>query len=275
MILALTRIEVLVVSMPFIRASQVRNCRPIQTLVDSILNLVYPDSCIICAAPISCQKDRGVCENCWKKTCALKIQTPYCPSCGLPFQAFNPSDNHLCSRCILETPPFSGARSFGFYAAELSSLIQHFKFHGRRNLDELLAHLMAQAFSETWAWSEFDLIVPVPLHPERRRERGYNQAALLARCLSHHIGIPDHEFLLRRVRPTISQVGLTDEERFRNLRRAFECTHGEQAHGMRLLLVDDVMTTGATASSASETLVANGAVRVSVLTVARAVPGVE
>jgi ComF family protein len=262
-------------SMPFIRASRKQPCQPVQIIVDAVLNLVYPENCIICAAPLSRQKDCGVCETCWTKTCALKIQPPYCPSCGIPFQTLDYNDVHLCGNCILETPPYSGARSFGFYAAELSSVIQNLKFRGRKNLDGLLAQLLVWTFCDTWACNDFDLIVPVPLHSKRKRERGYNQAALLAECLSHHIGIPHRESLLSRVRPTLSQVGLTDLERFRNLRGAFRCLDAGRAAGQRILLIDDVMTTGATVTNASETLLAGGAARVSVLTVARAVPGVE
>jgi len=261
--------------MPIMRAARGQPCRSIQIAVDAVLNLVYPDNCIICAAPVSRQRDCGVCEPCWTKVCALEIQPPFCPSCGIPFQALDRDVSHLCGSCILETPIYSGARSFGFYAAELSSLIWHFKFHGKRNLDGLLAHLLFRTFCDTWAWNDFDLMVPVPLHSKRKRERGYNQATLLARCLSPIIGIPHCESLLCRVRATCSQVGLTDHERLQNLQRAFQCTSSERAAGQRILLIDDVMTTGATVSSAGETLLNGGASRVSVLTVARALPGVE
>jgi competence protein ComFC len=261
--------------MPFIRAVRKQPCRPAQIVVDAILNLFYPENCIICAAPVFRQDYCGVCEPCWGKACALKIQPPFCPICGIPFQAFDPGDSHLCGRCILQTPPYSGARSFGFYAAELSDLVQQLKFRGRKNLDDLLAQMLLWAFCDTWGWNDFDLIVPVPLHSKRNRERGYNQAALLARCLSRVTGIQHCESVLRRVRPTPSQVGLTDLERIRNLHRAFQCTDPKYVTGQRILLIDDVMTTGATVTSASETLLDGGASRVSVLTVARAVPGVE
>jgi competence protein ComFC len=263
------------ISMPFIPAVRKQPCHPIQTIIDGVLNLVYPDSCIICAAPVSRQKDCGVCESCWAKACMLGIQPPFCPLCGIPYQIQDFNDSHLCGRCILETPPYSAARSFGFYAAELSSLIQHLKFHGRKNLVGLLSQLLSWAFCQAWTANDFDLIVPVPLHSRRERERGYNQAALLARCLSHTIGIPHCESLLHRVKQTPSQVGLSDRERFRNLRRAFHCVATGGAKGLRILLIDDVMTTGATVSSACETLRDGGTARVSALTVARAVPGVE
>ncbi len=216
-----------------------------------------------------------MCESCWGKTLQLEMVPPWCPSCGVPFQVFNPDVEHLCGDCTLETPPYSGARSFGFYRGELSRLVRGLKFDGRRNLVGLLSPLLARAFVRSWDRSQIDLIVPVPLHPSRRRERGFNQAAVLARHLARMLAIPLSEEALRRVCRTLPQVGLTDAERKKNVRGAFLCRRRELVDGRRILLVDDVMTTGATVRSASTALLEGGALRVSVLTLARAVPGVE
>jgi ComF family protein len=182
---------------------------------------------------------------------------------------------YLCGSCSVETPPFSGARSFGYYSAELSRLVQGFKFERRKNLAKLLASLQAAAYLETWRREDFEIIVPVPLHPRRRRERGFNQAALLAAALQEQLLLPHSESPLSRVRDTLPQVGLSDAERKRNLRSAFRCERPALIRNRRILLLDDVMTTGATAASAAEALLAAGARSVSVLTVARAVPGIE
>jgi ComF family protein len=165
-------------------------------------------------------------------------------------------------------PPYAGARSFGYYAAELSGIIQGLKFKGRRNFAGLLAPLMSETFFGSWCREDFDLIVPVPLHWKRKRERGYNQSELLARLLAGQIAIPYIHALIR-VRPTLPQVGLTDSQRFENLRDAFRCAKTNKISGRRVLLIDDVMTTGATVASAAQTLLEGGAMRVSVLTVAR------
>ena len=171
--------------------------------------------------------------------------------------------------CILETPPYSGARSFGYYTAELSSLIQEMKFHGKRNLAGLLAPLLAGVFFENWSRGDFDMIVPVPLHPKRKRQRGYNQSELLAGSLARRVAIPWCR-ALARIRATAPQVGLTDSQRRENVRNAFGCRRPRLVSKARILLIDDVMTTGATVASAAKALIDGGALRVSVLTVARA-----
>jgi ComF family protein len=168
-------------------------------------------------------------------------------------------------------PPFAGARSFGYYTAELSGVIRGFKFLGRRNLAGLLAPLLARVFHDTWTAEEFDLIVPIPLHARRKRERGYNQSELLARSLAGLVAVPCAKNVLVRTRPTLPQVGLSDARRLENVRGAFRCPNPVRAAGKRILLIDDVMTTGATAGSAARALLDAGALRVSILTAARAV----
>jgi ComF family protein len=187
----------------------------------------------------------------------------------LPFHNFEASAEHLCGRCILQPPPYSGARSYGYYTAELSRVIQEFKFHGRRNLTSLLAPLLTETFLGSWREEDFDLVVAVPLHPKRKRERGYNQSELLARALARSAAIP-YSRPLARIRPTLPQVGLTDSQRLENVRKAFRCDSAQAVSQRRILLVDDVMTTGATVASAAQALLEAGALRVSVLTVARA-----
>lgn len=244
----------------------------IQRVLDSLLNLIYPEICFICSAPLARRRDCAVCASCWDKIVRLRIAKPWCSSCGLPFQGLKDDTEQLCGVCSLELPPYAGARSFGYYSAEMSSLVQGLKFHGRRNLIGLMAPLLAIAFSDSWDREEFDLVVPVPLHPKRKRERGFNQAELLAHSLAFRIALPCCNNTLIRARSTLPQVGLTDSQRLENVRKAFRCENSRQVAQQRVLLVDDVMTTGATAASAAQALLEGGALRVSVLTLARAVP---
>jgi len=240
-----------------------------EQMLDSVLNLFYPEVCFICAFPIAHRRDRGICKKCLEKAVALRIRPPVCPSCGLPMPNFEPGANFLCGDCILTPPAFSGARSFGYYRGELGRLIQGLKFNNRKNLVGLLSSLLVGTFNQTWDRNEFDLVVPMPLHKKRRRRRGYNQAELLARSLAHRIGIPFSKRVLVRKRSTLPQVGLNDVQRRENVRNAFHCNDSGGLSGLRILLIDDVMTTGATAESASTTLMKGGAMRVSVLTLAQ------
>jgi len=248
---------------------------PVRRAGDGILNLIFPDRCLLCDAPVSRLSDSSVCGSCWDSAVNLRLQPPCCPSCGLPFQMPAQEPGHLCGGCSVQTPPFSGSRSFGYYAAQLSRLVQAFKFEGRRDLARPLAALLASAYLEAWHREDFELAVPVPLHPRRRRERGFNQSKLLAAALQEQLMLPYSEAPLCRTRDTPPQVGLPDAERYRNLRSAFRCDRSGMVRGRRILLIDDVMTTGATVSSATEALLDAGARSVSVLTVARAVPGIE
>jgi ComF family protein len=242
-------------------------------LLDCILNLVYPETCFICSVPVARRRDCGICPSCWNKAVALRIAAPLCVCCGLPFNSLDKDTEHLCGKCLVQMPSFSGARSFGYYTGELSRLVQGLKFHGRRNLAGLLAPLMASVLYEFWRREEFDLIVPVPLHPRRKRERGYNQSELLARALAAQVAIPCSDRTLVRVRSTLQQVGLSNSQRIENVQNAFRCIDTSQISRKRILLIDDVMTTGATVASAAQALIEKGCFRVSVLTVARAALG--
>jgi len=260
---------------PFLPTSRDLPYSPVRRLADGILNLLYPESCFVCSAPVSRLQDRGICRTCWAKALELRINGPLCPSCGLPFGSFENEGTHLCGRCSICLPPYSGARAFGCYSAELSRIIQALKFDGRRGIAGLLAPLLASTLLDSWGLQEIDVIVPVPLHPKRKRERGYNQAALLGRSLAILVGLPFCDNALARVRSTLPQVGLSDKERAHNMRHAFRCVRPTAIRGLRVLLIDDVMTTGSTAANACEALLEGGALRVSVLAVARAVAGSE
>ena len=243
---------------------------PIRAISDGFLNIFYPEECFICSLPVARRQDCGLCDDCWRKVIGLQIEGEICTSCGEPLPEFANKSGSLCLECIHHPPPYSGARSFGYYSTEMRRTIHELKFNGRRPLGQLLAPLLANVFSEFWQQNDFDFVTCVPLHPSRRRERGFNQAELLGQALAQTIGLPKLR-TLRRTAATPSQVGLSDAQRIENVRNVFSCTYIERVVGKRILLIDDVMTTGATVASASRTLVDAGAEKVSVLTVARVV----
>jgi len=241
----------------------------LQVISDGFLNLFYPEECFICSSPVARRQDCGLCDDCRRKVLSLRIEGARCPSCGAPLPGFADASGSLCLECVRRPPPYSGARSFGYYSTEMRQVIHELKFGGRRPLVKLLAPLMAEVFFQSWRREDFDLITSVPLHSARRRERGFNQAELLGRELARVVGLPEMR-TARRATATQSQVGLSDAQRLENVRNAFSCTHTGRVAGKKVLLVDDVMTTGATVASTAGALIDAGAEKVSVLTAARA-----
>ncbi len=228
-----------------------------------LLELCLPAVCPLCHEPLAATEP--FCAACLASLAPLT--SPCCPRCNLPFVGVDGSD-HLCLSCLHTPPPFAWARAAGRYDDVLSLAVQRFKYQGDFNLDKPLARLLHDALRQTLHDFRPDLLVAVPLHPTRLRHRSYNQALLLARSLGRRMQVPAPARLLLRTRPTPPQIGLKALERRRNLRGAFAVC-GDLA-GERILLIDDVMTTGATARECSRTLLEAGAGEVAVAVLARA-----
>lgn len=242
--------------------------------LESLLDWLYPPRCRFCGDAIL-----GPDEECFCRSCRQKIRLvthPLCVTCGRPFLDV-PGDDHLCGACILRPPYFSRARAWACYPREendehpLRQVVQRFKYGRKVALGKPLGRLMARVGSEFFQeWSP-EIIVPVPLHPKRLRWRGFNQALLLGREVSRRWQIPVDPFILLRVKETAPQTQLPEEERRKNVRRAFDVNSGKTIDGKNVLLVDDVYTSGATVNECSHTLLRAGAKEVHVLTLARAV----
>lgn len=162
------------------------------------------------------------------------------------------------------------ARALGVYEGSLREAIHRWKYEGKTALTSFFASRMVEGLSRYWDPESFDLLIPVPLHPQRLRERGFNQALLLAKEMSHRTGIPFRKRLLRKSRPTPPQVNLSGGEREKAVRGSFYTTRSEDVKGRSILLVDDVYTTGATVNECARALLKAGAERVDVLTLAHA-----
>jgi len=195
----------------------------------------------------------------------------FCSRCRSPFLSRYPLDEQgCCALCRRGVRGFDAAYSFGFYEAELRKLIHLFKYGRVETLSRPLGRLLAQALPRE---SSFDCIVPMPLYWRKRWQRGFNQAELLAREVGRRTHTPVRN-ALRRVRNTASQAGLTSAKRRENVSGAFQAARRARNRGMldggRVLLIDDVMTTGATAASCARALKRSGARQVTLLTLARA-----
>lgn len=225
-------------------------------LADSLLNFVFPPVCGACKKAGSL-----LCEACFAQL--QWVQKPLCDRCGRPVT----SPTACCSVCQERPLPLKQIRAAVLFAHPVSKLIHNLKYNGAFALANPLASLMAEAWG---AWHmPIDVVLPIPLHAERERKRGYNQSTLLARAFCQRVGVPFAEDVLQRTRFTTPQVGLSAVDRLKNVQNAFQADRS--VLGKRVLLIDDVCTTGATMAAAANALYAAGAQTVSGYCVARAI----
>jgi ComF family protein len=230
------------------------------------LSFLFPDDCRICDEPLQNFSRVPVCPTCLSKPEPLAAEY-FCVQCRAPFLSRFPLDDQgRCALCRRGVRGFDAAYSFGFYEDELRKLIQLFKYGRIQTLSAPLGRLLARALPREHS---FDIIVPMPLHWRKRWQRGFNQAELLAREIGRRTHVPV-QMALRRVRNTPAQAGLTSAKRRLNVSGAFRAKKRAAIDGQRVLLIDDVMTTGATAASCARALKRAGARHVTLLTLARA-----
>lgn len=237
----------------------------LQRAGEAALGLLYPPLCLICRAPVGAP--HGLCGLCWNKI--TFIDGPVCTCCGLPFD-LDPGANSFCGSCLAHRPAFDHARAAMCYDDGSRDAILALKRADRLEFSRLFATWLRRTGRELI--EEADLIAPVPLHRLRLWLRRYNQSALLAQRLSRLTGKPFDPFLLVRVRPTPSQGKMPSAKaRRRNVRGAFDVPDQKrEAIGNRVvLLVDDVLTTGATVNACAQALKRAGVAKVLVLTIAR------
>jgi ComF family protein len=240
----------------------------LREILTGIADLIFPPRCITCDNLLERHDPLPFCPSCMDGI--RFIRSPLCPRCGVPFPVIEGED-HLCGDCITSKKPYAAARAVGRYDETLLTAIHRFKYRGRTGIGEILGRIMADFAAGIWDMKIFDRIVPVPLHRKKLRERGFNQAVILARKLSKQFDIPLDFTSLRREVFTSPQVGLGREERSANVHGAFTVRHPERITGRRILLVDDVYTTGSTLAECARVLSRAKAEAVTVLTLARAV----
>lgn len=240
--------------------------RLVRATCGEIANLVLPPACPVCRARLG--SAGGLCTDCWQAVRFL--ERPWCERLGTPLP-IDLGPGILSAAAIADPPAFARARSAVAYEGPVPDLVHALKYTDRTDLAPMLGAWMARAAHELVA--DADMLVPVPLHWGRLARRRFNQSALLAHEVSRLTGLPVATRLLLRTRRTPQQVGLGRNERARNMRGAFAVPEGKKAAlaGRRPILVDDVLTTGATLEAATRALLAAGATAVDVLTLARVV----
>jgi ComF family protein len=235
-----------------------------------LVDVILPWHCYHCGQPSASDGRGGFCASCWNMI--RLIRPPYCPCCGAPFRspiALTYSPEYRCGACRTKPPPFDHARAIGRYEGPLRQAIHLLKYRGKLRLQQPLLQLTLEHFDANFPGTTYDVIIPVPLHRERLMQREFNQAAVIARGLARHLNVPMLERLLVRVRSTRPQVELSGSERRQNVKQAFAVTNAAGLEDRRVLVVDDVFTTGATLGEVARTLKAVGATQVDVFALAR------
>lgn len=233
------------------------------TVSHGLFTLLFPDECHICQRPLHRISRVPVCDGCLQEPPPLDAEF-YCLNCRTPFANRFPLDEEgRCMLCRSGRRGFDSAYCYGAYEGTLRELIHLFKYNGVRRLAGPLSRFLAAALPLD---QQFDAVTPVPLHWRKRWQRGFNQSELLGKAIARRRGIPLLR-VLRRGSATRAQAGLSNAQRRENVEGAFQARR--RVPGLRILLVDDVMTTGATAAACARALIKAGARSVSLLTLAR------
>lgn len=227
-----------------------------------LLTQLFPPACPLCYTTFPAAWSAPFCSACLLGF--RPLPAAHCSCCALPFPA-QENSAHLCGRCIEKPPSFRAVHAVGLYDSSLREAIHHFKFNNRVGLDRPFGIMLDKTLPSDL---EVDLLVPVPLHRSRLQQRSYNQSLLLAHEVARCRRLPVAGQLLKKNAETVAQQGLSARERERNLGRAFLVR--KKLAGEKILLIDDVMTTGATARACSRALMAAGAAAVDVAVVGRA-----
>ena len=248
-------------------------------LIEAALGLIFPESCQICREERARAADGYVGVNCGKAV--QPLEAPFCQRCGLPFSGAI-TDAFDCANCSDRDLAFESARAAVIARGPVLEAVHRFKYSDARWFEPFLSRLLLDAAVPHLAGVGWTLVVPVPLHPVKQRERGFNQAELLARPLARALGIPMRTDLVRRMEPTRTQTALSRDARAENVRRAFTTAPTRRfpffkpvapvrLDGERVIVVDDVLTTGATANGVALQLRRLGAESICVWSVARAI----
>ncbi|NLH48245.1 MAG: ComF family protein [Myxococcales bacterium] len=235
-------------------------------LARGVVDLLYPDLCPWCQRVLAADEDPLACPDC--AASVLRIIAPYCATCGLPVDSGEGVP--ACARCLEDPPAYDHLRGVVVYGGRVAAAIANLKYQRRLTSGYALAGVLYRAIDLGINWTTYDAIIPVPLFPARFRQRWFNQSLFLAAALPNAERLPLRPTWLRRVRDTVPQASLSAVERVANVKGAFAVAPGAPLAGKRLLLVDDVATTGSTLHECARVCKKAGAAAVDAVVVARA-----
>jgi len=236
-------------------------------LWSDFLDIFFPECCLACSTGLKRRQDISFCQSCLQNV--RLIRTPLCTTCGKPFEK-SAGESHLCGYCLTHGWHFTQARAVVYYQTPVAEAVKGFKYNGKMYGLETFAALARQYYLYH-PFPEPDLILPVPLHSKRLRKRGFNQALVLGRKLFSKSKEKIDPHILDRPQWTRPQTGLKGTERRRNVKNAFRVKKPEKIKNKKILLVDDVFTTGATVNECARILLKSKAAEVEVFTFARAI----
>jgi ComF family protein len=242
----------------------------IKKILSGLTEGIFPKKCISCLSIIDSHPEDEPEGSLFCPVCRItlnRIESPSCRICGLPLNSPEGED-FTCIRCRKNPPYFDSAISSYLYGAAIKDVVERFKFRNSPHLALLLSRLMLSD-DHAGRIPDVSMVIPVPLHFKKLLRRGYNQSSLLSKYVSGFLKIPVMFNVLKRVKNTQSQSELSFREREANVRNSFSVKKGVNLDGLNILLVDDVLTTGSTASSCAKELKKHGAKEVHVLTLAR------
>lgn len=235
-------------------------------VLNGLGKVVFPPQCPGCSEILYPDTGQIFCSDCNEKIKFIKGSI--CSICGTTFPD-SPAENHLCGECLGKKPYFSHARAVFSYENIILNAIHQFKYKRDMSIGEIMSSLMADAFFPDIEFTDYSLIIPVPLHIKRLRERGFNQSLILANAIGKKRQIPVSFSLLKRRKFTLTQTGASRNERRQNIKDAFEVSDKSKIKEKNVIIVDDVYTTGSTANECAKTLIKAGAQKIAVLTLAR------
>ncbi len=237
----------------------------LKNALGSLSSLLFPTVCVFCGADVGASVS-GICAECSSNI--RPVENPVCKTCGQPTAGLSAGSSMECGYCLGNKLHFEKARFAVIYTRVIRHGILHFKFYNSLYLGEVFSGFLSSAFRQHFQRQELDAIIPVPVHRKRLTQRGYNQCAILAKKLGTDVSLPVLTGALVKTRNTVPQTQLKRKQRLNNIKGSFTVPNPQEIAGKRILILDDVFTTGSTVSEASRILKRHGAQSVQALVLA-------
>ncbi len=240
----------------------------VKEFLNDVFDIIFPPRCLACTEIIKQPVNQFFCPGCLEKI--NFIEDNFCPICGVPFLV-SPAGSHFCGNCLENKQYYSQARAVAGFETAIMDAIHKFKYGRNISIGYALGSFMADFSFPDFDFFEYSLLIPVPLHIKKLRERGFNQSLLLANQIGKKHELPVDFSILKRCKATLSQTGLNKAEREKNIKGAFAVADRKKINGRKIILIDDVYTTGATINECAKVLHKAGAQKTAVLTLSRVI----